>query len=128
VEIKENTVKIVNLTQHVGTPEQGVIEPVNKKEVQDLLTFDTLESTAGAEIVRRAIKLAEIAQNAEADAAMLGGAPFLMSTLERILLYEKGIQPLYSFSLRQSVDKEIDGKIQKISFFKHIGWTKACPG
>ena len=67
---------ILNLTQHPGTPDQGVTEPEEKSAVKALLDFSTLPSRG--EIADRAAKLAAIAVEAGAESAMIGGAPYLM--------------------------------------------------
>ena len=53
---------ILNLTQHVATPDQiaaGVVEPTAKKVVQELLTFAS--PPTATEIHDRAAKLAALA-------------------------------------------------------------------
>jgi len=116
--------KIVNLTQHNATPEQieaGVVEPEVKARIQELLTFD--EPPEPGEVIRRATRLADIAAECGAEAAMIGGAPFLMGELERELLWRR-INPLYAFSRRESVEeKQSDGSIRKASVFRHIGFV-----
>ncbi len=113
---------IINLTQHAGTPEQGVTDPENKSAVQAALTFDTIPSKE--EMAERAIFLANIAKESCAKKAMIGGAPFFMSALERALL-DVGITPLYAFSVRESVEKAAeDGTVTKTNVFKHIGFVE----
>lgn len=118
--------RIINLTQHVATPaqiEQGVFEPVDKGEVQVLLTFDTAPSRAGMNM--RSTELAAIASLSGATHAMIGGAPYFMSHLERALK-EAGITPLYSFSERKSIDQpQADGTVRKVAVFEHVGWVEA---
>jgi hypothetical protein len=115
---------ILNLTQHVATPDQGVREPSDKKAVQALLTFSTLPTSA--EIRERAEKLAAIAVAEGADAAMIGGAPYLMGPLEGALR-SAGVKPMYSFSVRQSVEKtDDDGNVVKTVVFKHAGFVEAA--
>lgn len=71
----------------------------------------------------RAKKLANIAAEAGAEAAMIGGAGYFMRPLEEALK-EKGIQPLYSFSERKSVEKtNPDGTVTKVNVFEHVGWV-----
>ncbi len=115
---------IVNLTQHSASVEQidsGVVEPQNKQEVQSLLTFNTLPSVE--EISARAAALAEIAVAEGYSKAMLGGAPFLMGPLE-LALKLKGIEPLYAFSARESIDETLpDGSVKKVAIFRHLGWV-----
>jgi len=117
--------KIINLTQHAAAADQtaaGVVEPSDKKAVSGLLTFDT-PPTSG-EMVERAHALVAIAMAVGADAAMIGGAPFFMSTLERALR-EAGVRPLYAFSRRESVDEsQADGTVKKVAVFRHAGWVE----
>jgi len=118
---------ILNLTQHNATPEQkaqGVVEPgdVNKRQIQNLLTFTTIPTQR--EITLRASVLAEIAEGYGCDAAMIGGAPYLMSALEHELR-ALGIQPLYSFTLRESVEEpQPDGSVRKVAVFRHVGFVE----
>lgn len=113
---------ILNLTQHVATPEQvaaGVSEPANKEEVQRLLTFNTLPTREEVQV--RAEKLAELAVGY--NAAMIGGAPYLMGSLEEALR-SKGIIPCYAFSVRESTEKTMpDGTVTKVAVFRHKGFV-----
>lgn len=114
--------RVINLTQHPATPEQiseGVIEPSEKEAVRRLLTFDEIPSKV--DIEERAAALAEIASGYEA--AMIGGAPYLMGALETALI-KKGVSPLYSYTKRISVEKMEDGVVVKTNVFKHAGWVK----
>lgn len=117
--------KILNLTQHVATPEQvaqGVFEPADKTAVQALLTFNTLPT--GEEISKRAFDLAELAHKAGAEAAMIGGAPYLMSWLETALRHS-GVTPLYSFTQRESEEQaQPDGTVRKVAVFRHVGFVE----
>ena len=121
--------KILNLTQHNATPDQvaaGVIEPRNKKEVQDLLTFTGIPTQR--DILIRARALMEIAVTEEVTATMIGGAPYLMAALE-VALVETGIKPVYSFSERRSVEThQPDGSVTKTNVFVHAGWVPATTG
>ena len=59
---------------------------------------------------------------------MIGGAPFLMSPLESALL-NNGIEPVYAFSTRESVEKKLpDGSVQKTNIFKHKGFVPPIMG
>jgi len=129
---------ILNLTQHVTTPEQEaqlVVEPrMCKAEIRELLTFEEIPSKEEIEV--RATKLAEIAV-AEASMyagdtdnevwitrVMLGGAPYLMGALEKAVR-ECGFTPVYAFSKRESVDQpQPDGSVRKIAVFKHVGFVE----
>ncbi len=113
---------IINLTQHIATPEQnnaGVVEPYDKKDIQALLTFDTLPTAL--EIGERARKLANIAKGH--DSAMIGGAGYLMPALEHQLRL-MGVQPLHAFT-RRTVRETVlpDGTTKKESLFVHDGFV-----
>jgi hypothetical protein len=118
---------ILNLTQHVATPDQlaaGVVEPPAdlKKEVQVLLTVDELPTQEG--LRQRAKQLTEIAVNLNANRVMLGGAPFLMGYLEWSL-EAVGIKAFYSFSKREVVEvTSAEGRVEKKALFKHAGWVE----
>lgn len=131
----------INLTQHKLTQEQegdaywvrfDSYNGTNSNiEVKKLLTFEFQPDTA--EIQERAEKLADIAEGiflqldpegALPHKAVIGGAPYLMHPLENALK-ERGIQPMYSFSQRVSVEApNEEGKIIKTSTFKHVGWIE----
>lgn len=116
--------RILNLTQYIGTPEQGVIEPVDKQKIVDLLTFTELPTKDIIE--SKALALAEIAVQHECEFAMIGGAPYLMAPLEVILLL-KGVKSLFSFSERFTLDEKLpDGSVIKQSTFKHTGWVQGA--
>ena len=120
--------KIINMTQHTATPEQieaGVFDPtpVIAQQIKTLLTFDEIPSPN--EMARRAKLLAVLADEAGADAAMIGGAPFFMSALERTLAGLR-VKPLYAFSRRESVEEVVNGQTVKKSVFKHAGFVEGC--
>ena len=116
--------QILNLTQHIATPEQvlaGVVEPIDKKEVQELLTFIFPPTLKQMEF--RATRLAQIALENNCNITMLGGAPYFMGSIELALVAEK-IMYMYSFSERVSVETtDEDGSIVKTNVFKHTGWV-----
>jgi len=128
---------ILNLTQHLATSEQlaaGVVDlPEDKRAaLTRALTVTTLPDRESIEA--RCDYIAELAcQNGlggddEDDPhprmAMIGGAPWLMSTLEQALT-ERGITPLYAFSVRESTERILpNGTVQKINVFKHAGFVK----
>jgi hypothetical protein len=122
----ELPMSILNLTQHVASKEQvaaGVIEPDDKKAVQDLLTFVDLPTVP--DIVRRARNLAGIAKSAGVESAMIGGAGWLLGPLERAL-QAAGIWPLHSFTRREAVEEQQpDGSVKKIQTFRHVGFVRA---
>ena len=115
---------ILNLTQHPAAPEQvaaGVVEPTDKAEVSQLLTFEELPKAP--EMWNRAERLAAIAVGSGATAAMVGGAPFFTAVLEQSLIAE-GIVPLFAFSRRVSVETiREDGTVEKKSVFQHEGFV-----
>jgi len=119
--------KKMNLTQHPATPEQvdaGVIEPSSelKGKVRDLLTFEDIPSKP--EMTARAEALAEIVKKEGYSIALVGGAPFFMSTLEKALIRE-GIKPVYAFSRRESVETTLpDGSVVKKNVFRHLGFVE----
>jgi len=119
---------ILNLTQHVATPEQiaaGVVEPEPgvKAQIQRLLTFNVPPETE--EMVDRAIELARIADRHGVNAAMIGGAPYFMPVLQWALALF-GITPLYAFSVRESVEeRQPDGSVRKTSVFRHVAFVRA---
>lgn len=118
---------ILNLTQHVATPDQvevGVVNPSEQltRTIRELLTFDDLPTQA--EIDFRAETLATICQQVGVVSAMIGGAPYLMSQLEKALL-KLNITPLYAFSKRTLVERIVDGgEVVKIAIFKHQGFVE----
>jgi hypothetical protein len=108
-----------NLTQHKSSAEQvgdGVVD-VDFPELAGLLTFDEIPSKVTMRT--RATKIARFASQSGFKTAMIGGAPFFMSTLEKALI-DAGIKPVYAFSVRDSIEK--DGI--KTSVFRHIGFVE----
>lgn len=66
-----------------------------------------------------------MAASAFADAAMIGGAPYLMGPLEAALK-DRGIAPLYAFSERRSIEvKNEAGEVTKTAVFVHLGFVEA---
>lgn len=116
---------ILNLTQHNATPEQreqSVVEPEDKQRVKQLLTFDNLPTAD--EIAGRAEALAAIAAESGAEAAMIGGAPYLMADLETALKVQ-GVRPVYAFSKREVVETtQPDGTVLKKTVFRHLGFVE----
>lgn len=125
---------ILNLTQHKATPDQiaaGVVEPSpdSKERIRKLITFDSLPSErellyAASEVAMEAAEYFE--NNPDPNpSALIGGAPFFMSTLEAALTCE-GINPLYAFSVRKSIEKRNpDGTVNKTAVFEHLGFVAA---
>lgn len=122
---------ILNLTQHPATPEQtavGVVDlpQAERKTLVNLLTFDSLPSAV--DVANRATALAILAATAFEDhpvQAMIGGAPYLMAPLEDALV-DQGIQPVYAFSMRESVEEvQQDGSVRKVNIFRHAGFVQA---
>lgn len=121
----------INLTQHALTPEQDqwVAENcyalVEDEQVKTLLNFSELPTKE--ELERRADYIISQLGDDSPDfykMALIGGAPFFMSVLER-KLKEAGIQPVYAFSKRVSVEGVNEqGEVVKTSVFKHEGWIE----
>jgi len=113
---------IKNLTQHAPTVEQfdglNGVTAVDATAVA-LLNFATLPSVE--EINGRALGLADLAVGFES--ALVGGAPYLMGPL-CAALKAQGIQPLFAFTERKSVEEtQPDGSVKKSSIFAHVGWV-----
>lgn len=106
----------------MATPVQiaaGVIEPIpeTKKKIVSALTFTSCPSQE--EIHERAQVLARIALVERCNAAMIGGAGYLMGPLEDALR-NAGIRPLHSFTKRVAVDEpQSDGSVKKTQTFIH---------
>ena len=116
---------ILNLTQHESTKEQieaGVYEPDDKILVRQLLTFDTLPTKET--IISQTVKLLSVVIGHQSRYVMIGGAPYQMSELEKMLRC-CGIIPLYSFSERITETKiEEDGSVKKLTVFRHKGFIE----
>ncbi len=119
--------KIVNLTQHQATQDQlenGVVEldPTAKEWLTSMLTFDKLPMVEDIEY--RASAIARNTRMLGYDKAMIGGALWLMSSLEKHLKINN-VQPLYAFSVRESIETNNgDGSVTKKNVFKHIGFIE----
>ena len=125
---------ILNLTQHNATANQlasGIIDlPVEfQTALKSLLTFPTTYTRADLEY--RALQIHELIRDMcgehfgappkhALDGVMIGGMPSFMPVLEATLV-SKGIRVGYACTERQSIDKEIDGKVVKTAIFVHAG-------
>jgi len=134
---------IMNLTQHAASPEQqaaGVIDlpDAARDLLVRLLTFEDLPKAADIEVRAEAIaRLAtDLWREWEAGRApaqthlsrcvMIGGAPYLMSALERALALQ-GFKAIYAFSRRESADEVLPaGSVRKISVFRHAGFVEVA--
>ncbi len=114
---------MLNLTQHKATEEQVAqgVKDLPQEQVEKLAKLLTFEEAPTTEELRnRAIAIAQLAKETGEFSAMIGGAPFFMSSLEAAL-QAKGIQPRYAFSKRESVEQsQPDGSVKKVAVFKHI--------
>lgn len=118
--------KVINLTQHTFSAEQvqdlinmglEIVDGVYPSNFEEMPTVATLEERAA----EQAAQAAELG----CTAAMIGGAPYYMAPLERALK-ARGIQPLYAFSQRESVEQtQPDGSVRKVAVFRHLGFYKA---
>ena len=119
--------KILNLTQHQATQDQiesGVVEldSATKEWLTSLLTFNALPTEEDIEY--RASAIARNARMLGYDKAMIGSALWLMSSLEKHLKINN-VQPMYAFSVRESVETiSDDGSVKKQNIFKHIGFIE----
>jgi len=111
---------IKNLTQHAPTESQVQAGVTGVDEhALEFLNFSTPPSVE--EIETRAYAIACRA-NGYAS-AMIGGAPYLMPALVAAL-HQAGVQPLFSFTERKSVEKTLlDGSVVKTSVFAHVAWV-----
>jgi len=118
--------KILNLTQHVSTPEQkeaGVVDmdDIDRGTLNLLLTFVEIPTPDRLELKARAI--AQLCSTYNIEHAMVGGAPYLMPSLETAL-YSYGITPMYAFSKRDSAEDPETGR--KVSVFRHLGFVRVA--
>jgi hypothetical protein len=117
--------KILNLTQHPASPEQidaGVIEPLDKQVVRDLLTFADIPSVE--EVEERAKALAQIARDHGVNVAMIGGAGYLMGPLEQALTAYPMVEPVHAFTRRETIEvPQGDGSVKKTAVFRHVGFV-----
>lgn len=138
---------IINLTQHQMVQEQYNFNDIELYEVQfkghekearadilEALTFNEIPTKE--EIINKAKTLSTIAKATLDQArnlsgldvkfyALIGGAPYLMSALEKELK-EDGVIPLYAFSKRVSVETaQPDGSVIKTTKFMHEGYIEA---
>jgi hypothetical protein len=115
---------ILNLTQHNASADQiinQVTEVEDKKLLSSLLTFEELPSLET--LNANAAQIAALAKSHGCNQAMIGGAPYFMPILARALKNE-GIEPLYAFSKRESVESINEaGEVTKTSVFKHAGFV-----
>jgi hypothetical protein len=75
-----------------------------------------------AMIRHRCQNIARLARAEGFHVAMIGGAPWMMGTLEHCLL-DVGIAPIYAFSKRNVVEGDDGTKVVK---FVHEGFIPAC--
>lgn len=104
---------IINLTQHAATADQlaaGVADlPADQRAIlAKALTFESLptrgEIVAAAEIIAELAASAGPAPHILPDAAMIGGAMWLMAPLAAAV-EARGIEALFAFSQRESVEE-----------------------
>ena len=118
---QENEI-VVNLTQHNATKEQqaqGIVDVSDVQELRYALTFVGMPTQES--IANHAAVIVQIAKANGAKKAMIGGAPYLMSELERQLMNAK-IVPCYAVSDRVTIEESLpDSSVKKTSVFKHLG-------
>ena len=118
---------IINLTQHAASAEQIDQDVVQLRldlhmRLSKLLTFETLPSQEEINNRVEGIKniLIETGIKVSFD-AMIGGAPYLMGPLAKMLIEDFKAVPLYAFTQRVSVEDPVTGV--KTSVFKHMGFV-----
>ena len=99
---------IINLNKHQATAEQvaqGVVDLARRKPcaVQPQ-KFNFVGMPTNGDIHDRAFDIARIASESGAEAAMIGGAPYLMPTCKRHC-NRAVLQYFYAFSERVSVER-----------------------
>ena len=128
--------KILNLTQHLATPDQvkaGVIDlpELGRQQLQKLITFETLpddtelsdRAHAVANLAAQYIELMTLTDGEPINTVLIGGAPYFMVPLE-IALSHVGLFAVYAFSVRESVETHNpDGTVTKRNIFKHEGFV-----
>lgn len=142
---------IINLTQHISTMEQTEERVIDlpteyRDQLVDLLTFNSLEEANDAtnraeqiedliiDYLKEYIFIEEVNELVDPQIedlwrllrskdikVMVGGAPFLMSSLEEV--FGNWAQVGYAFSTRESVEEVVDGKTIKTSKFQHKGFV-----
>lgn len=128
--------KILNLTQHLATPDQkaaGVVDlpELGRQQLQKLITFETLpddtelsdRAHAVANLAAQYIELMALTDGEPVNTVLIGGAPYFMVPLE-IALAHAGLFTVYAFSVRESVETHNpDGTVTKRNVFKHAGFV-----
>lgn len=133
--VKTVRIAVINATQHASTAEQVAAGVYRDLNVSQWLTFDELPSQLEMEfhadeigsIIWEAhseeMKANFIEPREEPCYAMIGGAPWFMPVLERVLRDNYGIRPIYAFSKRESVEEvQADGSVRKTAVFRHAGF------
>ena len=119
--------RILNLTQHTPTSTQieaGVFDAPAELRAKIVCELNFADVPHKGEIYSRADQIARLAALTGCEAAMIGGAPYLLGALE-CALEEVGITPLYSFSERKVVEvNNPDGTVSKSTTFAHVGWVE----
>lgn len=128
--------RILNLTQHLATPDQiraGVVDlpELGRQQLQKLITFETLpddtelsdRAHAVANLAAQYIEVLEARDGEPINTVLIGGAPYFMVPLE-IALSHVGLFAVYAFSVRESVETHNpDGTVTKRNIFKHAGFV-----
>lgn len=128
--------KILNLTQHLATPDQtkaGVVDlpELGRQQLQKLITFEALpddtelsdRAHAVAGLAAQYIELMTLTDGEPVNTVLIGGAPYFMVPLE-IALSHFGLFAVYAFSVRESVESHNpDGTVTKRSVFKRAGFV-----
>lgn len=120
---------MLNLTQHVATPEQvqaGVRDLPETARVilSGLLTFKGLPTRPELQRAARSILSLIGGFIIDGEPAMIGGAGFFLPYLTKALDVE-GIDAFHAFSERVSIEETMpDGSVRKINMFKHVGFVQ----
>jgi len=114
---------IINLTGKITTTEQkidGVVEPMNRDTVINLLTFDQIPTNK--EIFIRANKLTHVAMDNGAKGVLIDGPGWLIGALE-LDLQDHMIKPFYSFVKRVPAKIQTGHEPLFVNLPAHIGFV-----
>ena len=121
--------RILNLTQHNATIDQinaGVVDvddPI-KPLLNDLLTFNAIPDNWTLNYHAQDIVDLIRVRYPDFKIVMIGGAPFFMPVLTKVLK-DAGYKVVFAFSRRESSEVTTDeGKVVKTQVFKHIGFVE----
>jgi hypothetical protein len=130
IQCQNQTIKFLEATgESLGY--QAECEGIDAQWLAEMLTFDkvplVVDRIARAkELVRGVILSLGGYDPKRGQKVMIGGAPFFMGILEKVLVCY-GFIPVYAFSTRESVEVlQKDGTLRKSSVFKHVDFVRTA--